>query len=44
LKDGKVVAEGYEIRAWANLNGAKLKAIPIPREVRRAIKSTETLV
>lgn len=42
LKEGQIVAEGYEIRAWASLNGSKLKALPIPDAVREDIKSKST--
>ena len=44
LKDGQTVAEGYEIRAWVALNTSKLKAVPIPNEVREAIQSTKNYV
>lgn len=39
LKEGQVVAEGYEIRVWAKLDGANLKAMTIPEEVKEAIKN-----
>jgi len=41
MKEGQTVAEGYEIRAWANLN-PKLKAVPIPDKLRTAIESVST--
>jgi 4-hydroxybenzoyl-CoA thioesterase len=44
LRDGQTIAKGYEIRAWVELNNSKLKAIPIPNEVRKAIQSTETTI
>lgn len=44
LKNGQTVAEGMEIRAWAGLNGPRLKAIPVPNEVREAIQSIDTPV
>lgn len=33
-KDGHLVAEGYEKRAWATFDG-KLKAYPIPHDIRK---------
>lgn len=44
LKDEQTIAEGMEIRAWVELNSSKMKAIPIPNEVREAIQRTETVV
>ncbi len=41
MKEDQTVAEGYEIRALANLN-PKLKAISIPDELRSAIESVGT--
>ncbi|MED4601195.1 thioesterase family protein [Paenibacillus validus] len=35
-----LVAEGYEIRAWVSLNGGKLKAEPIPEELRQRLLSS----
>ncbi|WP_071396890.1 acyl-CoA thioesterase [Bacillus tuaregi] len=43
LKEGKMVAEGMEIRAWAALN-PNLKAVSIPDEVRNALQQTGTAV
>lgn len=42
VRDGQTVAEGYEIRAWADFNTPKVKAVPIPDELRQAIEGIET--
>lgn len=34
-----LVANGYEIRAWVNLSDGKLKAQPIPEEIRQILCS-----
>jgi|SRR5699024_6464624 len=35
-KEGKVVAEGYEVRAWTSIENSKPKAVSIPKEVKEA--------
>nr|WP_295969778.1 thioesterase family protein [uncultured Bacillus sp.] len=44
LKEGTAIAEGYEIRAWVDFNGVKVKAIIIPDKVRDAIENMNTTV
>ena len=44
LRDGQIVAEGMEIRTWAEVNSLELKAVPIPGEVREAIQGTKISV
>lgn len=41
-RDGQIIAEGHEIRAWADFNTPKVKAVPIPIELREAIESVGT--
>lgn len=40
-KDGNVVAEGYELRAWTSIEDSKPKAISIPKEVQEAFGITK---
>ncbi|MBO1626669.1 acyl-CoA thioesterase [Bacillus arachidis] len=44
LKNGIVIANGYEVRAWADFSTEKIKAISIPEKIRNAISYTQTLV
>lgn len=44
LKNGRTIANGYEVRAWADFSGEKTKAVSIPKEIRNAISHTQTLV
>lgn len=34
VRNGEVVASGYELRAWASKASGKLKAVPIPDDVK----------
>jgi len=36
VKNGEVIASGYELRAWTSKVEGKLKAVPIPREVQES--------
>lgn len=35
-RDGQVVANGYEVRAWTSTEPPQLKAVPIPDDVKEA--------
>lgn len=35
-KNGEVIASGFEIHAWTSIKDGKLKAIPIPDDIRAA--------
>jgi 4-hydroxybenzoyl-CoA thioesterase len=32
--DGQMTGEGYEVRAWSSTAGERLKAVPIPQEIK----------
>lgn len=36
-RDGELVAEGYEVRAWIRGIGGRIASEPIPDEIRRAL-------
>ena len=38
IKNGDVIASGYEVRAWATIVGGKLKAVEIPEDARVALR------
>ena len=38
IKNGNVVASGYEVRAWTTIVSGKLKAVEIPEDARVALR------
>lgn len=42
-RGGKVVAEGYEVRAWTSIESGRPKAVSIPEEVQEAFGIVKTI-
>ncbi|MED4988045.1 thioesterase family protein [Parageobacillus toebii] len=42
FKGEQMIAEGYEIRVWANFKNGKPKAVPIPDEIREKMKKASS--
>jgi 4-hydroxybenzoyl-CoA thioesterase len=43
IKNGNVVASGYEVRAWTTIVDGKLKAVEIPEDAQVALSTDSTL-